>query len=94
MSNIPGSYPNLMYPGKRTPMGIKNYVPEPMSSSKEQAALVAINKIDSIVDFPLDLGPGTYDLSDYDFSWRELPYGKEWDASRIKKLSDHWVSIK
>jgi len=31
--------------------------------------------------------------NNYDFSWRQLPYGIGWDAYRIKELSDRLVSV-
>lgn len=36
----------------------------------------------------------TVALSNYDFSWRQLPYGSGWDAFRIRSLVERLVSIK
>ena len=94
MINFPGSYPNLSYPGSRTSMGIKNSVREPLSLVEDKTALAASRVLDSLSVVPLDLGLMGLGLSQYNFSWRELPYSKGWDASQIKGLSDRWVSIK
>jgi hypothetical protein len=96
MINFPGSYPNLRYPGLvRMPLGIKNSIREPPSLTMEDETALTISRaLDSLNVIPLDLGPVNLALSDYNFSWRELPYGREWDAFRIKRLSDCWVSIK
>ena len=84
----------LSYPGSRTSMGIKNSVCEPPSLVEDETALAASRVLDSLSAIPLDLGLVGLGLRQYNFSWRELPYGKGWDASRIKGLSDRWVSIK
>ena len=94
MINFPGSYPNLSYPGSRTSMGIKNSIREPPSLVEDETALAASRALDSLSVIPLDLSPVGLGLSQYNFSWRELPYGKGWDASQIKGLSDRWVNIK
>ena len=75
-------------------MGIKNSVREALSLVEDETAPAASRALDSLSVVPLDLGPVGLGLSNYNFSWRELPYGKGWDASRIKGLSDRWVSIK
>jgi len=77
-------------------MGIKNSVPEPPSLTEDERALAESRALDSLSGIPqaLDLGPVNISLSDYNFSWRELPYGADWNAHRIKRLSDSWVSIK
>ena len=75
-------------------MGIKNSIHEPPSLVEDETVLAASRALDSLSVVPLDLGPVGLGLSDYNFSWRELPYGKDWDAFRIKGLSDRWVSIK
>lgn len=42
----------------------------------------------------VDLAAISLAPSDYDFSWRELPYGSGWDALRIRSLAERLVSIK
>jgi len=63
-------------------MGIKNSVLEPPSLMEDERALAESRVLDSLSTIPqtLELGPVNVSLSDYNFSWRELPYGEDWNA--------------